>query len=625
MPEGSSEEAAPPPAGASSMSRFKAGFQRVLRERRIGRIRLFPGPDATAVAIAILVGVLAGAANLGFRTVLEGARYFFWDIFGGRVLHLRLGDYTGNFFLIPLVPLLGMTLLVLLDKLFPGEVKGYGLPKFLELVNLRGGYLKRRWIVLKTIATAFTLGSGMSAGVEGPIVQIGGAIGSTVSRYLRTSAAQLKVLIACGAGAAISATFGAPITGVVFAQEIVLLGEYQLRTFGLIVISSASAMVFNHWMHLTENSLIVPKYQWRYDHELALHLFMGVLLGLMAVLYIRVVYSARDRFERWQVPEWLKPLTGALMVGLIAIILPWVTGNGYDTVNAIYRSQHWLGGVLLAIAFAKLLATGITLGSGGTGGVFAPALVIGSTFGAGFAHIVNQIHPGTIRQPGTFAEVGMGAMLGAATHAPLTSIFLLMETTGDYNVVLPIMFATVAGVLVARSLEPESIDTYDLARRGIHLHEGHEASVLKSLYVGAFYSREFQPVPISMPLEDFLHYLPASRFSYFPVVDDDGKLAGVLSSQDVRTVLFERDVWPLLVVGDVATTSALITVTPKKTLHEALHLFGRQGLDQILVVDEEDPRKVLGFLSRQAILDAYQKGIMAREIGEERAKSGAAD
>lgn len=615
MADGSSSEE----AEATGRPAAQGAFRRFLREGRIGRVRLFPGPDATAVAIAILVGALAGAANLAFRTAIEGARYFFWDVLG-RAMNFRLGDYSGNFFLIPLIPILGMGLIVLLDRLFPGEIKGYGLPRFLELVNLRGGYLKRRWIMLKTLATAVTLGSGMSAGVEGPIVQIGGAIGSTVSRYLRTSAAQLKVLIACGSAAAISATFGAPITGVVFTQEIVLLGEYQLRTFGLIVISSASAMVFNHWMQVTENTLVVPKYQWRYDHELALHLLMGVLLGFLAVLFIRVVYESRDRFARWQVPEWLKPLSGGLMVGLIAVILPWVTGNGYDTLNAIHRSQHWLGGVLIAIALGKILATGITLGAGGAGGVFAPALVIGGTFGAGYAHLVNQIHPGTIHQPGTFALVGMGAMLGAATHAPLTSIFLLMEITGDYNVVLPIMFATVAGVLVARSLEPESIDTYDLARRGIHLHQGHEATVLKSLFVGAFYSREFQPVPLSMPLEDFLHYLPASRFSYFPVVDDEGKLAGVLSSQDVRTILFERDVWPLLVVGDVATTGELLTVTPRNSLHEALHLFGRRGLEQILVVDEEDPSKVLGFLSRQAILDAYQKGIMAREITEEREK-----
>ncbi len=185
------------------------------------------------------------------------------------------------------------------------------------------------------------------------------------------------------------------------------------------------------------------------------------------------------------------------------------------------------------------------------------------------------------------------------------------------------MFATVAAVLVARSLEPESIDTLDLARRGIHIHDGHEANVLKALHVGAFYSREYQPVPLSMPLGDFLHYLPGSRFTYFPVVDDNDELAGVITTQDVRDILFERDVWPLLVVGDVATTGPLVTVTPRDTLHAALRLFGRQDLEHLIVVEEDDPKKVLGLLARRAILEAYQKGIMAREIGEEGGEASA--
>ena len=390
------------------------------------------------------------------------------------------------------------------------------------------------------------MGSGMSAGVEGPIVQIGGAVGSTVSRYMRSSAARLKVLIACGAGAAISATYGAPITGVLFAQEIILLGQFQLRSFMLIVLSSATAEVFNHWVKANEASaLVVKDYPWHYNHELALYAVMGVLLGVLAYGYIRTVYGARDRFDAWAIPEWMKPIIGGLMVGLIAIILPWVTGNGYPTLNMLFRSEHWGGWLLVAIALGKMLATGITLGAGGSGGVFAPALVIGGTFGGGFAEIVNEIHHGTIAHPGTFVLVGMGALLGAATHAPLTSIFLLLEVTHDYKVMLPIMFATVAAVLVARSLEPESIDTLDLARRGIHIHDGHEANVLKALHVGAFYSREYQPVPLSMPLGDFLHYLPGSRFTYFPVVDDNDELAGVITTQDVRDILFERDVWPL--------------------------------------------------------------------------------
>ncbi len=587
---------------------------RRLRERVVTWI--LPGPDAIAAAIAIGVGLLAGAANLGFRALIEGADWLFFGVLGGW-LHIRPGEPDGNVLLLPLLPLAGMGLLTVLNRLFPkAELCEASLDEYLERVNIRGGYLPRRWIFSKTVATALTVGSGMSAGLEAPIVQIGGSIGSLVARIVGTSSARLRTLIACGSAAGLSATFGAPITGVLFAQEIILLGEYQLRAFGLIVLSSASAMVFNHWMESTHEVLEVGQYAWAYELDLLLFAVLGLLLGTVSVAFMRTYYRLEDWLHA-QVPRGWRLLFGGGAVGLLLIFFPWVSGNGYETLNAIQRAPHWPAWLLLLIAAVKIVATSLTLGSGGSGGKFVPALFIGGTVGAGFALLVNELFPGAVEQPGAFMLVGMGAMLGASFHAPLTSIFFLLELTGDYGAVLPSMFATVAAVALARAIDRENILTYGLARRGIHLHQGREHAVLESLHVSAFYTTDFQPVPAKMPLEDFLHYLTNSRFNYFPVVDDDGNLVGVVSSQDVREVLFERDVWPLLVVGDIATTKNLKTVTPRTTLAEALELFGQKELDQLIVVDERDPKKVLGMLGRQAILDAYHKAILRREIAEE--------
>ncbi len=571
---------------------------------------------------AVFIGAVTALANVAFHWAIDRSQDFFWvdlgryiGIEGLRhydVFEQGLGALPENWWFIPAIPMAGMAILVLLDRWFPGEIKGYGLPRFLEIVNVKGGYLRRRWITLKTLSTAITLGSGMSAGVEGPIAQIGGSIGSTVGRLLRPSFDRLRVLIACGSASAIAATFNSPIAGVMFAEEIVLIGEFEAQSFYLIVLAAGASSVVSQYLKADHLLISAPAFQFPLNHELLFLLVMGLLSGLLAVLFTKSFYAMRDRLEASAIPKTVLPLLGGLAMGVALILFPQIASNGYETINATLSGELSLQ-LLLVLVLAKILMTGVTLGCGGAGGVFAPAMFIGAVFGGGFAEFVNVLSPGTIAEPGAFAMIGMGAFLSAATHAPMTAIFLLFELTRDYNAVVPAMITSVSAILVARRLLPDSIDSYDLSRRGLDIHAGSEANILRKLYVRGLVTRDFQSIPESMALPDFVRYVTNSHHVHFPVVNREGEMVGIVSMQDLRDLLLDRDVWPYVVVGELARRDVL-SVKGSDTLFDAMKRISSLGIEEIPVVDEDDPSRVVGMLKRSDLQNFYQKRLLAREL-----------
>ena len=588
-------------------------------------LRVVSESNAWLPLAAAVIGALTALANVGFHWAIERSHHLFWVDVGstmgvvdiGRlstydIFESGLAGIPDNWWLIPVVPTLGMLLIVVLDRWFPGEMKGYGLPRFLELVNVKGGYLRRRWITLKTLSSAITLGSGMSAGIEGPIAQIGGSVGSTVGRALRPSFDRLRVLIACGSASAIAASFGSPIAGVMFAQEIVLIGELQAQSFYLIVLAAGISTVTSLYLTGDHVILVTPEFDWPLNHELLFLVLMGMLCGLLAVFFIRSFYAIRDYFQRTKISATALPLVGGLLVGVSLIFFPQIASSGYATMNLAFLGEM-SAPLLLALVFVKMLMTGVTLGCGGSGGVFAPSMFIGVAFGGGFAGLVNHLIPETIGEPGAFALVGMGAFLSAATHAPMTAIFLLFELTRDYNAVVPAMITSITATLVARRLMYDSIDTYELSRRGLDLHAGNEANILRKLYVRGLVSKDFQPIPESMAVTDFVRYVTNSHHMYFPVVNSEGELTGMVSIQDLRGVLLDADAWPYVVVGELARKE-IRAVRGSDTLHDAMKLIAAMGWEQVPVVDDETQRKVVGMLRRSDLQDFYQKRLLAREL-----------
>lgn len=564
--------------------------------------------------MAVAVGLLAGAGNLAFRGLIELFHYLVFQE-GGRLLRVDAGFPA--VLLLPLLPTAGAVLLVPLDLVFPGEIRGYGLPRFLEAVNLKGAVFRARAMVGKSLAAAITIGTGGSAGMEGPIAAIGGALGSLVGQVLRVGHERLRTLVACGVAAGVGGTFNAPIAGVFFAQEIVLLRSFQATSFTPIVISSAIGTLVTRAVEGNHPAFRVPHYALKSPWELVFYALLGVLVGLAAVHFIRSFYSLADRFAAWRAPERLKPLAGAFATGVVGIAFPQVLGNGYEHVEIALAGQ--MGGfLLLFVAAAKVYATGLTLGSGNAGGVFAPSLFVGAMLGGAYGTLVTALFPGISGGAGAYALVGMGGFLAAATHAPMTAIFLVFEMTHEYSVILPIMVACVIGYTVSRYVQRDSIDTLELSRRGIHLEEGREVSLLQAIRADEVMNPGVETIPEGMHLREILQVIPRSRHMTFPVVDGQGRLTGILSLQDFREIAYEEGLEDLVVAGELATRD-VITVFPDESLRDALGKIGVRNFEHLPVVSREDPRRILGMLSRRDIVNAYNKALIDRSLRPEEA------
>jgi len=576
---------------------------------RFNRKKFIPGENFLMVIIASVIGIIAGFANICFRSVTEFIHHFIfvpgYSYVSQDVWHLLL---------LPLIPITGMILLIPLSLLFPGEVNGYGFTQFLRKVNLEGGSITFRTVIIKILSCSLTIGTGNSAGVEGPIAQVGGALGSQVGRFFRVSGERMKVYIAAGCAGGIGAMFNAPIAGVFFASEIVLLGTYEISSFSALVISSAMATVVSRAHYgevpafpISDFSLINPLV------EIPLYILMGILVGFIAVIHIKVFYSIRDKCDWMNIHPQIKPIMGAFVIGICGMMFPQIMGDGYEYINDVLSGNSTLL-LMVSLIFIKIFATAVTLGSGGSGGVFAPALFIGAVCGGSFGNIVHSLFPSLTASPGAYAAVGIGAFLAASTHAPLTAIFLLFEMTGDYRIIIPIMLSSIIGTVVATRINQDSIDTVDFSREGIDLHEGRETAIMKSIRVGRILTEDVDFISENANADQLLQiFSMATNSFYFPVIDDSGQMTGIISLQDVKTILHDEKLRCNATVGKLCARE-VVFLTPDDNLYSAMSLFDRKGYEEIPVVESADSKWVLGMLKRRDVLYAYNQEVLKRGL-----------
>ncbi|OQX05423.1 MAG: Cl- channel voltage-gated family protein [Desulfobulbaceae bacterium A2] len=580
---------------------------------RLGNL-VRPGENTRMILIAGFIGLAGGLASIVFRLVLNLVHELLF-VRGGAWLGVVPG--TPGWWLLPLLPIAGALLLIPLSLAFPGEINGYGFTKFLRKVNLEGGVIRARTIVLKIVATALTIGSGNSAGVEGPIGQIGGAIGSQVGHFFRVSGNRRKVYVAAGSAAGIAAIFNAPIAGIFFASEIVLLGTYEISSFAALVVASALATVVSRAYYGETPAFPIPAYELVNPFvELPLYTLMAFVIGLLAVGYIRMFYRLRDGFNLLPLHPQLKPVLGAAIMGGIGIGFPQVMGDGYEYIAHVLAGEGLLP-VMLALILLKMAATSITLGSGGAGGVFAPSLFIGAVIGGSFGAMAHALLPNATATPGAYATVGIGAFLAAATHAPMTAIFLLFEMTGNYKIIIPIMLTSILGTITARKFCHDSIDTVDLSREGIDIHEGREVAIMKSIKVGKAITEDVNFISETANINHLLATFRDARDSfYFPVINHHGHMVGIVSMQDVKNLLHDESERVCHLVGALCTRN-VIMLTPEHTLYDAMQLFDVKGIEEIPVVESLHEPWLLGMLRRRDVVAAYnhealKKGISAK-------------
>jgi CIC family chloride channel protein len=562
------------------------------------------------VITALIVGIGAGIGAVIFRYLINAVEWIGYDWFP------RVTTDWGKAYII-IVPAIGGLLVGPLVYFFAREAKGHGVPEVMEAVALKGGRIRPRVAVVKSLASALSIGSGGSVGREGPIVQIGSALGSSLGQLFNLSEDRVRNLVACGAAGGIAATFNSPIAGVIFALEI-FLGEFTIHGFSSVVIASVAASVIGRIAFGDIPAFSIPtEYGIASLWEFIFFPVLGVVAALFGVLYTRTIYFAEDLFDKWKrVPEWFKPAIGGALLGVFAFAYPALTGVTWDHIPHVYNvgyaviesalDNELLLWTALVLLFAKLIATSLTLGSGGSGGVFAPSLFIGAMLGAAFELILKNFFPDIVAPEGAYALVGMAALFAASSHAPITAVIILFELTGDYRLILPLMLTVVIATMLSRHwMEGESIYTLKLSRRGVNLKRGQDVDLMESVLVRDVMT--IQPttinkgVSVSVLADLFLQ----TNQHAFAVLDDDGKLFGIVSLTDYRRISQGNIPLDELTVQEIATRS-LVTAFPDENLRAVLQRMGPRDLSRVPVISRDDQRQLLGMVRRNDIVRAYQ-------------------
>ncbi|HSD64509.1 MAG TPA: chloride channel protein [Ignavibacteriaceae bacterium] len=558
---------------------------------------------------AIIIGVLAGFSAIGIRAMIK----FFSDVsFPGSGNHLQ-NIMNTPWFHILLLPIIGGLIVGPIIYYFAPEAKGHGVPEVMQAILLKGGQIRGRVAIVKALASSITIGTGGSVGREGPIVQIGSSLGSVVGQFLRVSSRRLKTLVGCGAAAGIAAAFNAPIAGALFAVEIVLM-DFTVAQFSPIVISSVMATVISHTFEGNFAAFTVPVYQLAPPLGLGFYFVLGAASGLVSFLFIKVLYWCEDLFDNYiNVPEFYKPALGGAGVGLIALLFPQVLGLGYESINnALYGNILWY--FALALIFMKIFATALTLGSGGSGGIFTPSLYMGAMLGSFFGYVVNFYFPNLSASPGAYALVAMGGLVAGATRAPITAIIIVFEMTNDYNVILPLMITCIISVIISSKLSRESIYTLKLVLKNIGLKDAVETNVMESIYVKDVYKKEFESINTTENFGQIVNKIIAGKESEFPVIDSEGRVSGMISINDIKDYLYEREsLQNVLIAGDILNTY-FETITTDETCQSALDKLRKYSFNGLPVVNNKNSGHMIGIIWRKDILDAYDREIEKREL-----------
>jgi len=576
------------------------------------RRRLRNSEYSFMMLIAAAIGVLGGLGAILFRFLIEGVQYV---AYGMQEYGLSLFDAL-EWWHIVLVPAVGGLLLAPIVHYFAREAKGHGVPEVMEAVALKQGVIRKRIVVAKTLASAICIGTGGSVGREGPIVQIGSAIGSTLGQILRVSRSKLRTMVGCGAAAGIAATFNAPLAGVLFSLE-VILGDFGVRRFTPIVVSSVIATATSHYCVGDVLAFdITAEYTMVSFLELVPYSLLGAVAGLGGLAFSRLIYASEDLFERSRIPALAQPVLGGLLIGAIGLRYPHVFGVGYETIEmALNAEVAWT--MLFLLLGVKMVATSITLGSGGSGGIFAPSLFLGAVLGGGLGHLYHQILPGLTAESGAYALVGMGAFVSATTHAPLTSIMIIFEMTNDYKIILPLMFACIIANALSSGLHRDSIYTMKLVRRGLNIHRGRDVNVLNSLKVETIISPDYLTIAEHTHLGAMLQLMIKHSNTYFYVIDEHGGFRGVVPVDDLRQVILDGEILDSLVIARDVMIEDVPLLYRSETLDQVMRYFGTSRWEELPVISGCGHRKLEGVATRQAVISSYNREILKRDAVSE--------
>jgi len=551
------------------------------------------------LVLALLVGAGAGLGAVAFRWMIKG----FTLLLSGHADYSAAGHaanpyvpWLGRFFVL-LAPVLAGLVYGPLVQRYAREARGHGVPEVMYAVARRGGKIAPQVALVKSLASALCIGGGGSVGREGPIVQIGSALGSGLGGWLKVTEDRLKILVACGAAGGIAATFNAPLAGVFFAMELILR-DFTAESFGMVVLSSVTASVIGRACLGNNPFLHLPAFQVQHLSQYLLFALLGVLAGALGVGFTKILYRIEDLCDAaWRGPEWARPAVGGLLLGVLLLLLPQMYGVGYPVLENAVGGKYAIG-FLLVLLVGKIAATSLTIGIGGSGGVFAPSLFMGAMLGSAFGAAAHDLAPGIAGPLGAYGLIGMGAVFAGAARAPITAVIILFELTGEYGVILPLMSAVVLATITSRALTRDTIYSLKLRRRGIDLDEKPPGAHFAGIKVGSVMEPAPGPLSGAMALDRAAGLLAASPHGILPVTGADGGYLGTATARSAAETLAHG-------AHGTATVAAITrlppTVTTDTDLSDALDPLAGNGEAGLPVLDAARTH-LAGWITHQSVL-----------------------
>ena len=590
---------------ASSASAIEARRPQSSAGFRIGWISL----------LAALVGVLAGiVAYLLYDLIAFFTNLVFYHTLS---VHFRSPENTTIGLWIIVMPVIGGLISGLMAKYGSRKIRGHGIPEAIEAVLSSRSRIDPKVAILKPLSAAIGIGTGGPFGAEGPIIQTGGAFGSLVGQLISTTAAERKVLLACGACAGMAATFNTPIAGVILAIEL-LLFEFRARSFIPLVIASTLATSVRVVLFGQHSMFTMGNTDFDVLHGLPFYMLLGGVCGVAAIGVTKALYWVEDQYERLPIDELWHPAIGMFAVGILGFFVPRILGVGYDTISDILHGNLTLKLIAL-IAVCKLVALLLSLGSGTSGGLLAPTFMWSSALGGTFAMVVNRIFPAAHLSPGAYALVAMAAVFGAASRATFALIVFAFEITGDYNAILPLMIGCVIADLIALRYMHNSIMTERLVRRGLSVPGEYEASVLSMAHVGDVMTKDIQPILQEMTVAELAESASGGKpllnvAEGLPIIGKDGGLVGIVTQGDLLHAL-EHDPEGRATVLEAGTDTPIVAYA-NEPVQNALHRMLEHDIGRLPVVDRDNPRKLVGYLTRSGVLGAWSRRIEEESVRE---------
>jgi CIC family chloride channel protein len=565
----------------------------------------------------ILIGIIAGLGSVVFHYLCQIGAHYFMDFLAGYRPPVAAGEHQlmpptnklFNPFILLFLPAFGGLLSGWLVYTYAPEAEGHGTDAAIDAYHRKGGFIRGRVPIIKTIASALTLTTGGSGGREGPIAQIGAGFGSYLATVLKLSERERRIMVAAGVGAGIGSIFRAPLAGALFAAE-VLYRDPEFESEVLIPAGISSVVAYclfcliNGWGSLFES----PDFIFQNPLELGPYLVLSLVLVVVGVLYIKCFYGVVNIFKAIKIPNHLKPAIGGLCTGVVGFFLPQTLAFGYGFAQKAIYNELTIP-FLFFLAIGKIITTSFSIGSGGSGGVFGPSIVIGGAMGGVMGKMFHQIMPGVVTEPGAFVIVGMAGFFAAVSNAPISTIIFISEMTNSYHLLLPSLLVCSVSYLATRKWTIYEKQAKN--KVGSPAHAGDFfVDILQAIRIKDLMHlvKKVEVIPQDMKFGDFRKFFPQTMQHYFPVVDQFNRLVGIFSSTDIRAVLFSIGIGDLVVMNDVATSDIILT-TPSEDLNSVLQKFTIKNIDSLPVVSDEDHGILIGMLNRREVIAYYNEQI----------------